>query len=217
MSLGMGQRNRKEVNINDMALEYMEEKYGEKFEYVCPWGNSMSGNHELMVRCDSLGEQNILVKIENFRSAQRVFKDNYLAVKYKEETINFSKGCADRVFGSSRVFYRVEELARSEELNADADFEEFFASEEGSICITIAVKNSSFISNEQIMDVIDPIKIACGAEYLGIIVIIVDDDELMLLDQDSIGDKIVSRQFMHCERWTRENGVETVEWLEEDK
>lgn len=36
-------------------------KYGEEFEYVQPWGNSMSVDHELVVTCESLAGERILV------------------------------------------------------------------------------------------------------------------------------------------------------------
>lgn len=37
-----------------MVYDYLEDKYGETFEYSSPWGNSLYGDHELFVTCDSL-------------------------------------------------------------------------------------------------------------------------------------------------------------------
>ncbi|MDE5590689.1 MAG: hypothetical protein K2J60_16375 [Acetatifactor sp.] len=116
-------------NSNDAALQYMEQKYGEKFEYVAPWGDSMTGNHELLVSCESLTGKDILVKISNYKSENRVFQDNYLAVKYCEETVGFLSQCANEVFGDSKIDYNVAKHALSPELPADASFEEYFADE----------------------------------------------------------------------------------------
>jgi hypothetical protein len=75
--------------INDIALAHMEQKYGEKSEYAAPWGDSMSETREFIARCDSLQDQDILVQIENYRQKEKIFRDNYLAVKYRENTITF--------------------------------------------------------------------------------------------------------------------------------
>jgi len=86
-------------NINVVALAYMEKKYRENFEYAFPYGDSMTGTHQLLVTCASFPEQNILVRIENYRREDKVFLDNYVAVKYREETIGFLQDCANQVFG----------------------------------------------------------------------------------------------------------------------
>lgn len=210
------QENRRQ-NINDAALEYMEQKYGEKFEYVAPWGNSMTGDHELIVTCESLADKDIIVKISNYRSEDRVFQDNYVAVKYYEETVGFLSQCANEVFGDSKVYYKVARRALSPELPADASFEEYFADEKGDISADIAVRASSFTAKEQVENVTAPILSACGAGYIGIlVVVVVDDAEYESLDVDTLGDKAVLGQFVHCARLTKEGSDVRLEWLGED-
>ena len=203
-------------NINDAALEYMEQKYGEKFEFVAPWGDSMTGDHELVVACESLAGERIIVKISNYKSEDRVFQDNYLAVKYYEETVGFLSQCANEVFGDSKVYYKVARSALSPELPADASFEEYFADEEGFISANIAVKASSFTSKEQAENVMDPILSACGAGYIGVLLVVVDDAEYESLDVDTLGKKAVLGQFVHCARLTKQGSDVQLEWLEED-
>ena len=203
-------------NSNDAALEYMEQKYGEKFEFVAPWGDSMTGDHELIVTCESLAGKDIIVKISDYRSEDRVFQDNYLAVKYYEETVSFLSQCANEVFGDSKVYYKVAKSALSPELPADASFEEYFADEEGFISAYIAVKASSFTSKEQVENVTEPILSACGAGYLCVLLVVVDDAEYELLEEDTLTKKIVRRQFVHCARLTRQGSDIRFEWLGED-
>lgn len=203
-------------NSNDAALEYMEQKYGEKFEYVAPWGNSMSGDHELIVTCESLAGKDILVKISSYRDEDRVFQDNYLAVKYGEETASFLNQCANEVFGESKVYYNVAKRALSIGLSADASFEEYLADEAGHLSAYIAVRASSFTAKEQAAKVTDSILSACGAGYLSIMLTVVEDVEYESLDEDMLEEKIVLRKFVHCARLTKENDDVQLEWLEED-
>ena len=203
-------------NSNDAALEYMEQKYGEKFEYEAPWGDSMTGDHELIVTCESLAGKDIIVKISDYRSEDRVFQDNYLAVKYYEETIGFLSQCANEVFGDSKVYYDVARRALSPELPADASFEEYFADEKGDISAYIAVKASSFTTKEQAENVMDPILSACGAGYIGILLVVVDDAEYEFLEEDTLTKKIIRSQFVHCARLTKQGSDVQLEWLEED-
>lgn len=211
---GCMQKEPRRQKSSEAALEYMEQKYGEEFEFVQPWGNSMSGNHELIVTCESLAGERILVKISNYKDEDRVFQDNYLAVKYHEETVDFLSQCANEVFGDSKVYYDVAKIALSADLSADASFEEYFADEEGQISAYIAVRASSFTAEEQAEKVTDPILSACGAWYVGILLVVVEDAEYESLDEDILAGKIGRRQFVHCARVTRERGNVRFEWLE---
>ena len=202
-------------NTNDAALEYMEQKYGEKFEYEAPWGDSMTGTHELLVRCESLKGKDIVVAVSNYKSEDRVFQDNYLAVKYYDETVGFLNKCANDVFGDSKVYYDVARSALSPELPADASFEEYFADESGFISAYIAVKASSFTSEEQDEKVMEPILEACGARYIGVLLVVVDDAEYEILEEETLTKKISRRQFVHCARLTKQHGEAVLEWLED--
>lgn len=205
------QENRRQNSV-EAALQYMEQKYGEKFEYVQPWGNSMSGDHELIVTCESLAGRHILVKINNYKDENRVFQDNYLAVKYYEETVNFLKQCANEVFGDSRVYYKPARKALSAGLSADASFEEYFADEAGFTSAYIVVKASSFTAKEQAANVMDPILSAHGGWYLSIKLVVVDDAEYESLDEGTLKDIIAASQYVHCAIQTKENDDVWLEW-----
>ena len=76
-------------DVNEAALEQMERRYGEKFTYEGPYGNSMGGTRQFMASCESL-DGLVLVEAENFRKGPVTYRDNYLAVQYREETEEFS-------------------------------------------------------------------------------------------------------------------------------
>ena len=116
----------KNKSVTDAALEYMEKKYGEPFTYAAPWGESYSGTHQLMVTCESLTGR-VLVEIENYREEGEVFRDNYIAVKYAQETLDLFQSYVDQEFGEGRVFYEVNPRGLSEDLPADATLEEYLA------------------------------------------------------------------------------------------
>lgn len=73
-----------------MVYDYLEDKYGETFEYSSPWGNSLYGDHELFVTCDSL-DSSIYVVVKDYRETTRTFHDNYVAVMYEEQTEQFMR------------------------------------------------------------------------------------------------------------------------------
>jgi hypothetical protein len=191
----------------------MEQKYGEKFEYVAPWGNSMTGTHELLVGCDSFPGRDILVQIENYRQEDKIFSDNYLAVKYYGDTVDFFENCASRVFGEAKVFYDVSKQGLSPDLPANATFREYLADTNGFMSLYIAVRESSFLSKEQVREVTDTLLADCKAGYLGLILVGVGDSEYETLDDAWLREQIVSRDFAYCARITRENGSVRTEWL----
>jgi len=171
-------------NINDVALAYMEKKYGEKFEYGAPYGNSMSGTHQLLVKCATFPDRYILVKIENYRHRKKIFLDNYLAVKYREDTIEFISDCANQVFEESNVFYNVSNGALSPDLSLTATFSEFLADTRVPLHILVEVKASNFISEEQAQNLTELVA-ASGANFF-LTLIFVDDKEYGTFNRDTL-------------------------------
>ena len=187
-----GQKKRQ--NINDAALEYMEQKYGEKFEYVAPWGDSMSGTHELLVKCDSFPEQNILVEIENYRSDDKVFSDNYLAVKYFEDTIGFLIGCANQVFSEATVVYDINKAALSSDLPANATFEEFLADTRVPLITAVVIKTNDFSSEEQAQELAK--LIAESSVDFHLTIAVVDDEDFGAYNRKTLNELISSKKLV---------------------
>lgn len=202
-------------NINDLALAYMEQKYGEKFEYTAPWGNSMDGTREFLVSCKSLPGQDIVVQVENFKKENKVFSDNYIAVKYHDETIDFLEKCADEEFGETKVTYRVAKSALSPELSAQASFDDFLSDKKSFISASIYIRESSFKEKEQVNKIADKISSKCSAEHLGILFTIITDSEYENLEE-IMQDKDTSRKAVCLARLTRQDGEQRFEWIGEE-
>ncbi len=140
----MEKKEQNQLNINDAALAYMEQKYGEKFEYVGPWGASYAnqGVRQMLVKSSSLPDE-ILVEAAG-SSDEYVFTDNYLAIKYKPEMISAIQTAADQSFGASFVVYDVLMQTLDPELSADSSFEEYSTNPESGIAAIVAVSADVF-------------------------------------------------------------------------
>ena len=199
------------LNINTAALLYMQEKYGEKFEYYKPYGNSMSGTHSLLVRCASLPDQDILVSIENYRRENKVFLDNYLAVKYREETIEFFMDCARRVFGEAKIHYDVAYEALSPDLSTTATLNEFLSDRRVSFVVMVEIKESDFTSEEQAEQLAELIATTGRSFYLTIV--IVSDREYGSFNRESLNKHVSLNGFIHCAKITNFNNNIETRWL----
>jgi len=132
----------KQQNVNDAALAYMEQKYGEKFEYVGSWGVSYAnrGMQQHLVKSEVFPDDILVdsIKSENGYA----FKDNYLAVKYKQQMTETIKSSADDAFDDTKVFYRVPTHTLS--LPTDTSFEQYSTDDDTAVSVAIAVPFSRF-------------------------------------------------------------------------
>ena len=204
-----------ELNVNDVALLRMEEKYGEKFEYVRPWSDSMSGTRQFMAKCDSLPGQEVLVQIENFRDKEnQIYRDNYLAVKYREQTAAFFHDCATSVFGEANIYYEVANDGLSPDLSADATLQEFLADTRVTAIAIIEVKQSSFNADEQTEKVAELIA-QSGINY-QMMVVVMDDSVFGTFDQKALGKELSLSRFIHCAEIIRRDGNTKIRWLDRE-
>jgi len=201
----------KRQNINDAALEYMEEKYGEKFEYSAPYGNSMTGTHQLLVKCASFPDQKILVRIENYKSEDKVFLDNYIAVKYYKYTVDFLSECANKVFGEANVFYDVANEVPSPELTKNATFDEYLADKQVPLIILVEVKSSGFISEEQANKLAE--LITAKGPHFFLSLVYVDDGEYGTFNRMTLDKQVALRKFVHCAIIARLDENTEIKWL----
>ena len=210
VSCSSGRDNR---NINDIALDHMEQKYGEPFTYGAPWGISKLGAHELLVTCESLPDQMVFVEIENYRDDNRIFRDNFLAVKYRDEVNSFLHEQASIMFGDVNVFYEVAMQSLSPDLPANATFNEYFTDTSGFISACIELRAGSFSGYEHVEEMIGSILAKSGAGNITLRVIFVDDDTFGTFDENDLREKVIRHQFIHCARVTRSGDGEYIEWL----
>ena len=127
-------------NFQDRALNYMEEKYGEKFTFVSHWGSSYTNkeSQSILVQCESVSGD-ILVECDN-----DVFSDNYLALKYANQVTSTVNNLSESIFSSSWVHYEVIRQTLSENLPANASFSEYCADRYAAISVNVAIPASVF-------------------------------------------------------------------------
>jgi len=204
-------KSERRMDINEMALSHMEQKYGEKFEHAAQYGNSMTGTREFLATCKSLPGQHVLVQIENYTGDDRIFRDNYIAVKYLQDTIDFLHDCAVKVFGEANVYYVVNIDGLSPELSATAAFDEYLADDRVPLVILIEAKESSYSGEGQFNEIAEHISSKVSKFLLTMV--IVDDASYGSYDRDSLYQQVSLRRFVHCARINKlDNGIQ-VEWL----
>ena len=200
-----------EKNINEVALERMELKYGEKFTYEGPFGDSMSGTRQFLASCASLDEL-VLVEVENFRKGSAVYRDNYLAVRYREETEAFLRQCAEKEFGEVKISYIVRRVALSENLAADATFEEYLAEGGVPLSIMVGVKESGYASEEQVRQMTERIG-ASGVEFYMTFLVLVDG-KFDALDASELEQTESEKNYVRCAAINDLGGSVQIRWLE---
>jgi len=135
-------------SVNDLALAYMEEKYGEPFTYFAPWGSSYTGTREFLATCQSLPGHTILVQVKDFQGENPVYRDNYLAVKYQEDTAAFFRTEAEKVLGQVNVFYEASKFSLTGALPEEPSFDAFYA-DKGTV-IDVLLELEAAPSREQV-------------------------------------------------------------------
>ena len=200
-------------DVNTLALEYLEEKYGEPFEYSAPAGDSMTGTRSFLARCDSLPEA-VFVEVENYREDDRVFLDNYIAVKYKQETVDFLRDCAVSEFGEANVFYEVKQSGLSASLPADAGFTDFLSDGGVPLIATIEVKDDGTDYKGAAEKMAQRIA-ETGAQF-RVILAVVAPDEFGVYDEDELGDKMVMGETVDSARLIHTDGSVQVTWVGEE-
>jgi hypothetical protein len=202
------------MNINDEGLEYMEQKYGEKFEYSGSFGDSMSGTHQLLAKSASFPDQNIVVRIENYRSKKkdRVYRDNYLAVKYHTEYTELFQTYATEELGEAYVLCDINTLALPVELPYNATLYEYLADTSVPLAIMVEVKESSLKSEDQVQRFAE--RIAANGSYFNISFVIVEDSEYSATDIKTLKGLVDSSQYVRYAMISNrdDNGIR-IRWL----
>lgn len=136
-------------SINDVAIEHMEQKYEEPFSYAGAAGNSLSGTHQLYVRSYNLTDKRIMVKIDDYRSKDRTFRDNYLMVKYEPDLRESLLAAAKAEFPDVELFLSVADVTPQADFPPDATMEEVLQDQNSYVYATIEVPVDYLESKEQ--------------------------------------------------------------------
>lgn len=115
-------------DITDMMVEYLNERYpGDSFKYKGPFGGGTGASSKLIIASsENYPDAEVYVSCKH-EDDKYIFADNYLAVKYENQTRNKINGLLDDCFGSDVYFsYKVSSLDFTEG-SADMPFEQYIA------------------------------------------------------------------------------------------
>ena len=192
---GTGCMKQNNESFRELALCYMEEKYGEPFVFVSSWGSSYAnkGIQEIVVHCESQSED-ILVRGVKEGDAY-TFSDSYLAVKYKEQMASAVKALSDEFFGESKVFYTVMKQALSPDLPANATFDEYSTDPGSGIVVYVAVPRRAF-SGDQVQAFAEMFRKTGMTASVQLLV--TDDDTYSGLDMEKFNTCITKSKYDYC-------------------
>ena len=171
----------------------------------------MSGTHDLLVKCASFPDQNIHVEIENYNSWNRVFRDNYLAVKYHTDYTELFQSYATDEFGEAIVLCKIRTLTLSSELPVNATLYEYLADTSAPLIILVEVRESKFLSEDQAIRLAE--RIARNGTYYYISFVVLDDSEYGIFDIETLEELIKFDKYIRFAMITRLNsdGIQ-IEW-----
>ncbi|HHX37268.1 MAG TPA: hypothetical protein GX717_04725 [Clostridiaceae bacterium] len=201
-------------NITEQALAYMSNKYSEVFEYLAPFGNSLTGDHQLQVKSVQFPDHPINVFVENYRRDDRVFLDNYVAVKYRIETLAFLQKCADQVFAESRIHYRVSTQPQSAIIKSDAAFIDYLGDARTPLNVIFEI-NGRYLESRAQVDVLANLVITYGTPcYL--FMMFLTDEEFAVFDVESLKKKLVLGDYLDLAKVVHVDGDLQIKWSEKD-
>ena len=95
----------------------MENKYGEKFEYIDSLEDSAAeGTSAYLVKCDSLPGKDILVNVTNSENGSYSYTDNYIDHFLKRPLDRINEACS-AVYGNFKVFMTLRTAIYPKKLN----------------------------------------------------------------------------------------------------
>ena len=201
-------------SITEQALSYLQEKYAEEFTYAAPWGSSMSGSREFLATCSSLPGQTILVRIADFDSDDKTFSDNYLAVKYQQDTIRYFEDRACEFFTEARAFHEAGTNSLSAVLGAGTALDDYLMDASTEITIMVEVKASTVRSADQVQAMIDTLPMTSGKIMLTLVA--VDDELYGTLDRSGLN-ILMSRGEDYYSLYVEiSDGAARIDWPGED-
>ncbi len=140
-------------NITDDMVQYLNEKYDDTFAYSKSFGGMAgSGIKKILCSSEKFPGKDICV-IYKEKDGEDVFADNYMGVKYEENTVNTLNSVLNTVFGENfQLFYSVSLQAATENSGKDMTFEEYAAEYSSGILFTAVVSEAILIDEEKVAE-----------------------------------------------------------------
>lgn len=204
--------NKPKQDVNKLALEYMEQKYGEKFEYSAPTGSSYTGNRTFLAKCESFGDKTVVVQIVNYKTDERQYRDNYLEIKYADRLFDYLSQIVNNQFGESKVYYGPAGKPLSADLPANATFEDYLMDPSGTINAMVVVKKSDYKDMKQLSEIMETISSNCAAGSMSIVVLVIEDSKYIDCNLSKARDYNIRDNFFAKGEIFRANGNTSIDY-----
>jgi len=113
---------------NKGALEYMEQRYGEKFEFIKSHGLHYSTNsRRIFVSCESFPGEEILVNIVKDGKELKYY-DNYMKYYFEEQVSDFIVNTAKNYFDDVTFKLNISATTLHSSINLTTTFDEYIRS-----------------------------------------------------------------------------------------
>ena len=128
----------------------MKEKYGTDFTLV-EKGELTSSTLEIYVESPEYKGEKILVMEERLNKGEKlIFHDNFLCVKYHEQTKKMAEKMAEEVYGECKVLCEVNNFnVQPDEFDNTTTFEEFCSKRESRIWVEILLPADHSLSDKE--------------------------------------------------------------------
>ena len=136
---------------SDRIIQYLNEKYGEKFTYLYSDGNYFSDTDRYYVSCESLPGEKITVEVKGLNKNIEDLRDNYLLFKHQKEIYALILSAAEAEFGQSNVivYYSTGVSVPNEKLPADATLDQILNDDGVLLSALIEVRSGKLTTLEQ--------------------------------------------------------------------
>ena len=148
-------------DINALAKEYLEERYGETFTYIGPWDQGFRSEKSMRYACDAIPGSTVLVVMDKRKEGGYDIYDNYLAWKYDAAVKDKVGMLAAAEFGAASVLSTVPNRVQKKEIPADATFEEYLSLADVPLSLTVEVPDKAFTDLEPVR------RLAAAIDALG--------------------------------------------------
>lgn len=133
-------------SYSDVMVEYLNEKYDDdEFEYLSPFGGGAGASYkQIICSSEKYPDEEVSVLFDIDEDGNKIIKDNYLAIKYKEQVIELLDKILTECFETDHLlFYDVNMYSFTDNSTQDTTFEEFISTASSYITFT-AVINSEY-------------------------------------------------------------------------
>lgn len=121
--------NAEDNSRSDRMVEYINDKYDDEFTFESVYGGHVgSDNHKIIVSSEKFPGEEIIVFCDA-SGDEEVYSDNYLGIKFEEQTAELISDTLSEAFGEDPfIYYFPSDYSMTSGASDDTSFEEYISS-----------------------------------------------------------------------------------------